>query len=301
MEKLSITPNISLLLNYKFPNCNSLLIRDEKIALLDAGLGHNLLKKILNEIKIDLLINSHTHPDHVAGNRIVAEMTSAAIYVPIEEEGRSLSMKKMKKDLGVWGKFVEPAWEQVITESMGFQESLRETVYKNGHIFDLGRIQLEAVHTPGHSKGHYCFLSKDKELFFASDLGLDSFGPWYGYLDSNLDEFHKSIDMIKHMNISKGLSSHHDKLILNMDEWLNRCAEIIKNREDKILELLKEGRKYINDLSKHGIVYHNLTKLKGSIRKFLTFFEENMLTQHLRTLKNAGKVEEVSGVYRIID
>ena len=82
MEKLSITPDISLLLNYKFPNCNSLLIEDEKTALIDTGLGRNLLKEILNEIKIDLLINTHTHPDHVAGNRIVAEMTLPQYMCP---------------------------------------------------------------------------------------------------------------------------------------------------------------------------------------------------------------------------
>ncbi|MDY6968776.1 MAG: MBL fold metallo-hydrolase [Spirochaetota bacterium] len=300
MKKLPINPNVTLLLNYKFPNCNSLLIKDERIALIDTGLGHDLLKEILNEVKIDLLINTHTHPDHVAGNKIVSEMTSAEIYVPVEEEGRSLSMDKMKKDLGVWGKFVEPAWEKIITENMGFQESSKEITYKNGHIFDLGRIQLKAIHTPGHSKGHYCFLSNDKELLFASDLGIDSFGPWYGYLDSNLNEFLKSIDMIRSLNIDKALSSHHDTLILNIDEWLNRCNQIVNNREEKILGSLKEGRKDINDLSKYGIVYHNLTKISGPMKKFLTFFEENMLKEHLRILQNAGKVEEKNGSYRIL-
>ncbi|MDO8785189.1 MAG: MBL fold metallo-hydrolase, partial [Syntrophales bacterium] len=180
MEKISLTPSVSLLLNPQFPCCNSLLIEDEKTALIDTGIGGKQLERILKETKIDVLINSHTHPDHVAGNRLVSEATSAEIYVPEQEEGNTLSLLRMKSQLGVLGKYVESAWDKVVKDVMGFSESKREKTYGEGHIFDFGKTRMEAVHTPGHSAGHFCFLLPGEEVFFSSDLGLDPFGPWYG-------------------------------------------------------------------------------------------------------------------------
>jgi len=297
LKKMSITPTISLLINPKFPSCNSLLIEDKRVALIDTGLGIDWIRKILKEIEIDILINSHTHPDHAAANYIISGITSAQIYVPEQEKGNTKSLDDMKKKLGVWGKYIEPSWDKIILEGTGFKESERETPFGEGHIFDLGKTQLEAVHTPGHSPGHFCFLIRDQELFFASDLGLDSFGPWYGYLDSNISQYLYTIEKVRKIKIKRTISSHFDNVIHNLDKELNRCLEIIGNRENKIVELLKEQQRDISDLSKYGIIYRNLNNFQGPMREFWTFFEENMIKKHLRVLIGSDKVKEENGYY----
>ena len=297
MEKFSLNSTTSLIVNPKFPNCNSLLIEDERVALIDAGLPEEHMKAILEETRIDMLINSHTHPDHVAGNSIISETTSAILYVPEQEEGNTLSLEEMKKSFGVFGQDVEPSWERIVLELIGFKASGRERTYRDGHIFDLGENQLEAIHTPGHSAGHNCFLFRGKDLFFASDLGIDSFGPWYGYLDSNLNDYIRSIDKVKKIDIKRAVSSHQNDSIYNMEERLNKSLEIIHQRKTKIIELLKEGPKDISQLIRSQIIYYNLDKFNSPMFDFLFFFEGNMIKEHLKDLAESGIITEKNGFF----
>jgi glyoxylase-like metal-dependent hydrolase (beta-lactamase superfamily II) len=286
-----LSPSVSLLLNPKFPFCNSLLIEDEKTALVDTGLGSKELGMILKETKIDVLINSHTHPDHVAGNSLVSETTSAEIYVPEQEEGNTLSLDRMKGMLGVLGKYVESSWEKIVKDVMEFRESKREITYGEGHVFDFGKTRMEAVHTPGHSSGHFCFLLHGEEFFFSSDLGLDSFGPWYGYLNSSLEDYLYTIEKIKKTGFKRIISSHRGEIIHDLRKGLDRCLAIIEMRENKIVKLLREGGKRKGELARHGIVYRNLNNFNGPMREFLTFFEENMIREHLKLLASSGKIK----------
>jgi len=289
--KVSITPSVSLLLNPKFPHCNSLLIEEEIVALVDTGIGRKQLERILKETKIDVLINTHTHPDHVAGNSLVSKTTSAEIYVPEQEEGNTLSLERMKSRLGVLGKYVEPSWDKVVKGVMGFRESEREITYGEGHLFDFGKTRMEAIYTPGHSPGHFCFLLRGEELLFSSDLGLDSFGPWYGYLNSSLPDYLHTIEKVKKIGIKRALSSHTDGIDDDLRKGLDRCLEIIGMREERIMELLKKGEKRERYLARYGIIYHNLNNFHGPMREFLTFFEENMIREHLNILVNSGKIK----------
>lgn len=300
MEKISITPTISLLKAPDFPFCNSLLIEDQQTALVDTGLGRHNLAKVLKKIKIDLLINSHTHPDHVAGNRIICEMTSAEIYVPEQEKGNTISLDKMKTMLGIRGIDLEPSWDKIIKDIMGFQESTREKTYGEEHVFDLGKTRLEAIHTPGHSSGHFCFMIREEELLFSSDLGLDYFGPWYGYINSSLIDYFSSIEKVRKIGVKKYLASHDAEVSYNLNEGLDRCLEIIEKRKDKIISLLKEGKKDVHSLAKHNIVYRNLDSFQSPFREFLIFFHENMIRKHLKLLLDSGDIEEKGGYYTVM-
>lgn len=299
MEKISIGSGISLLKNPKFPGCNSLLMENGKTTLVDTGLGIDQVRRLLKEIRIDALINSHTHPDHVAANHIVCDMSSAEIYVPEQEKGNTKSLDAMKKNLGVFNEFVEPSWDEIVKEGMGFTESAREITYGEGHIFDLGGVSIEAVHAPGHSPGHFCFLIRDEDMLYASDLGFDSFGPWYGYLNSDLGVYPATIEKVRKKRIKRAVSSHHDDVFHDLDQELDRCLRIISEREERIMELLREQPKTRGDLTKFGIIYRNLAKFQNPMKDFLTFFEENMINEHLQVLQESGKIKEEGGYYAI--
>ena len=299
MERISIGSGVSVLKNPKFPGCNSLLIENGKTTLVDTGLGSEQVRKLLKEIRIDALINSHTHPDHVAANRIVCDMSSAEIYVPEPEKGNTKSLDTMKKNLGVSDKFVEPAWDEIVKDGMGFTESSREITYGEGHIFDLGGLRIEAIHAPGHSPGHFCFLLRDEDMLFASDLGFDSFGPWYGYLNSDLGVYPATIEKVRKKRIQRAISSHHDDVFHYLDQEFDRCLHILDQRQEKIVELLREQPKTSGDLTRFGIIYRNLPKFQNPMKDFLTFFEENMINEHLRILQESGRIKEEGGYYTV--
>ncbi|MHA1432095.1 MAG: MBL fold metallo-hydrolase [Candidatus Freyarchaeota archaeon] len=72
----------------------------------------------------------------------------------------------------------------------------------------LGDTKLQVLHTPGHSRGHCCFLLPEEKIVFLSDIDLTSFGPWYGALDSNVDDFIDSIEKLKRMSFEIAVTSH---------------------------------------------------------------------------------------------
>lgn len=54
----------------RYPYSNSVLIDDDVKALIDTGIGRDLATKIAKEKRVDCIINSHGHEDHIAGNCI---------------------------------------------------------------------------------------------------------------------------------------------------------------------------------------------------------------------------------------
>jgi len=299
LKKIPVGSKVSLIANPKFPFCNSLLIEDEKVALVDSGIGVAWIKMILKEKNIDVLLNSHTHPDHITGNNFISKVTSAEIYVPEQEQGYTRSLEKMKKGLGVRGRAIEPAWDKIAKKILPNNKSCRELPLREGQIFDFGKIRLEAIYTPGHSPGHFCFFLQDEDLLFVSDLGLDSFGPWYGYLNSELGDYLSTIKKIKKMGIKRGLASHYGGVIDDLDKGLDRCLKIVDRRENRIVELLKNGPKDVDELAQCKIIYNNIDELQFPYDAFILFFEKNMIKQHLGLLMDSGKVKKEGRHYSL--
>ena len=299
LQKIQITKEISLLKRHKFPYCNSLLIEDDIVAVIDAGFGNELIKKFFQENRIDILITSHVHPDHVAGNCVIAAISEPEIFVPEHDIGLAQSFEKLKKVIGIWGQPVENAWDVVIKDTLDFHgyEYGAENTYKDGHVFDLGKVKLQAIHAPGHSDDHYCFFVEKEDLFFASDLGIDSFGPWYGYKNSNLTDYIQTLKSIKKMGHGRCTSSHFDNILYDPDVWLDRCLKLISTREDKILRLLWKKPDSIIELAKNQIIYNAVENFQWPMKDFIIHFEQNMIKEHLKILLNSGRVKQNNGLY----
>ena len=57
--------------NGRFPMAYSFLALGKRIrALIDTGCGTEACRWILREYDVDVVINSHCHPDHVSGNHL---------------------------------------------------------------------------------------------------------------------------------------------------------------------------------------------------------------------------------------
>lgn len=80
-----------------------------------------------DERKIELILLTHTHPDHINGVKDLVEATGASVHVHRAE--------------------------------IGAIESLAEDVVKmdDGEVFEAGGLELTALHTPGHSPGSQVF------------------------------------------------------------------------------------------------------------------------------------------------
>jgi glyoxylase-like metal-dependent hydrolase (beta-lactamase superfamily II) len=274
--------------NGTFPYSNSLLILDEKVVLVDSGLGDELLHIIKGEV--DVLINSHYHIDHILGNHLFNEL-----WVVEEEAGITGSFENYKRFAGILGTSVEGDWLRWFHQHFKFHTSFYTRIFKHNEVFRFGETEWKTIHTPGHSPGHCCFYEPNKKLMFSSDIDLTPFGPWYGNPNANLTDFIQSIKKLSDFNIDVIATSHTKPIENNINKALEDYLNIIFEREERILEIL-EKEKTLEQLETYNIMY----KKEQKRYKAFAWFEKNMIKKHLDRLIELGKVERTGKRYRTL-
>lgn len=265
----------------RFPYSHSFLILDEDIVLVDTGCGIQTLRKLKKEYDVSYVINSHTHPDHSAGNWVFKDRP---IYVPEEEFETSgdliaLSRRFVNKELAQeWRKFVE--------ETMNFKDCRPTKCYNRKTTFRFGKTILKPIYTPGHTKDHYCFYEPRKKILFSFDYDLTSF-PWYGHIESSIPEFKNSVKKLKLLSPRILVSSHRGIISENIDVEFDRFYNILNERNEKIFSLLGKG-KTINQLVEHAPIYGKFPYAESILR----YWESEMIKKHLKELENSGKIEK---------
>jgi glyoxylase-like metal-dependent hydrolase (beta-lactamase superfamily II) len=82
----------------------------------------------------------------------------------------------------------------------------------SGHVFDLGTRTLEAVATPGHTRGHLVFADSRAGLLFAGDHVLPQITPSIGFEESPaplpLGQYLESLNVVRRMPDMTLLPAH---------------------------------------------------------------------------------------------
>ena len=191
-----------------FPFAHSVLIKDQITALIDTGAGPEIMARVNREYKPDLVINTHVHPDHIAGNWV---FTQSQLHAPFEgraTHGRKDLMAPRLMEPGP----LEAVWKEFVTRTLGFRDRAPDELYYNGKVFDLGQTKLTALHTPGHCLDHYCFFEERAGLLLLADLDLSPFGPWYGHSESDIGQTLESLDNLARLRPTLAVSSHEEPI-----------------------------------------------------------------------------------------
>ena len=125
--------------------------------MVDTGCAHTVgeLLRATEGLKVDLIVNTHSHEDHIAGNAAIQLRDGATIQahplaLPVlAEPGKRQPLRPYQRVL--WG-YPEP--------SKG--SPLGETVEQNG-------LRFKVIHTPGHSKDHICLYETERGWLFTGD------------------------------------------------------------------------------------------------------------------------------------
>ncbi len=268
----------------RYPYSNSLLIEDETVMLIDTGPGPEIIPEIAREKNIDLVVNSHGHEDHICGNE---HFPSAKICAHQFDAPAVRSIEKLKELYDVSGTELEDVLDSFFQNVFELKDSRVDIEFEDGKIFDLGTTQIEVIHTPGHSAGHCCFYFPELKLIYLSDIDLLSFGPWYGSLDSNINELIDSIHKIKKLDYDVAISSHKgifegkDEIDKNLDLYLEKIME----REKKLLDVLQSA-KNLDEIVEEAIIYENFPEPKDMFR----LMEKTMIIKHLGKLAEENKI-----------
>jgi len=285
-----VTENIYLVegkSNGRFPFCHSVLIRDRVTALIETGCGREVLKEIEEEFSPDMVIYSHGHPDHCAGSSF---FPPERLWGPEKHKETTGNIRRMAE------RFVKPGlqedWLSLSTGVPKLRDFKAGNYFENGHVFDFGKIRMEAVHAPGHTDDHYCFYLPNEKIMLTTDIDFTSFGPWYANPESDIDTFIDSIWRVRGFEIETVLSSHLGVIKSGIEEKFDQFLAVFKERDEKILEFLNSPRT-IEDFVEKALIYQGYPYAASILR----FFEAQIVEKHIKRLIFRGLVKEVDGKF----
>lgn len=111
---------------------------DGTTAILDPGEADPVIGVLENRgLKLDYILNTHHHWDHVNGNLKLQKHFDAKLVIPEKEKD------KIKGNIDI--------------------------TLKEGDVFELGTAKADIIETPGHTMGHICFHFAESKILFTGD------------------------------------------------------------------------------------------------------------------------------------
>jgi len=276
--------------NGRYPFCNSLYIDDSRGVLIDAGSDEAFLGALKEAHKIDMIINSHYHEDHILFNYL---FPGADLGVHDAEVPCYRSIRHFLDFYGLAGTEYEQAWHDILIDRFNYREREPGLTFRDGDILDFGRTRMVVVHTPGHSPGHCSFYFPEEGMLFLGDLDMTGFGPWYGDRVSDIDDTIASVHRLMQIPARIFISAHETGII---EGDLSGAAEaylaVIHERERKLLACLDRPRT-LDEIAGRWIMY----KRPREPKYLFEFAERALVRKHLERLEKKKTVTRVEDRY----
>lgn len=270
--------------NGMYPSGNSLVVQgDGETIIIDPSV--TVVERGGAGVPVDAVVNSHAHEDHLAGNGLFAD---ARVHIHHEDLLGAVSLDGLLDVYGLEGQPRSDFGQQVLDE---FHYTPRPDAhgFGNGHVFDLGGVRVEAVHLPGHTRGHSGFRI-DGGVFFLSDIDLTGFGPYYGDMWSSLEDFDESLRRVRDEEADFYVTFHHKGIIEGRNDFLARIDafhEVIERRHQAMLEFLAEPHT-IDEMMQHRFVYRPHVE-----HVFADSVEHRTASLHVARMQDRGEAIEV--------
>ena len=278
--------------NGRFPHCNGFLMLGDRTVLVDAGIGAGRIREIDRRKRIDTLIISHPHPDHILGWHVLIDRQ---LFLPAQTPASVGDLRLLGQRFAE-GRQEAQYWTWVASSRLGIHPLRRpDHQFDDGEILDFGDIQLQAVHAPGHLEDHYCFLEKPSGTLFSIDIDFTGFGPWYGNPESDIHRFRDSVMMLRNLPYRQICASH--KLPIDRSdagEAFNRYLNAFDRQKAAVFDLCRKGMD-LTAMVRHSPFYRNRLP-DGTLQRI---FETQMIRKNLALLVRDGRIVEGNGKYRL--
>jgi hydroxyacylglutathione hydrolase len=142
------------------------LILGKRICLVDSGVAsaETVIFEAIEKAgrkpeEIDLLVLTHSHPDHIGAAKAIREKTGCVVAAHGAEKGWIEDVDLQASERPVPGFYTLVGGSVPVGRSLG-----------DGDEIELGAgHSLEVLHTPGHSAGSICLLYEKERVLFSAD------------------------------------------------------------------------------------------------------------------------------------
>ena len=283
--------SIKFLRGGKYPFCHSVLVDDQDRAVIDASSDRDKLQQFKNQGPVDYLITSHAHEDHLVFNYLFPK---SKFCVHPFDAPQFEDVESLIDSYGDATKEEKEKWRTFLENNCHYTPRRPDLLLEDGMEMDLGKVKMQVIHTPGHTRGHCAFYFINERIMYTADLDLTKAGPYYGDRTSDIDETIRSLQRLKTFEVETYLTAHGKGILEGDSGQIDRYLEVIFQREEKLIASLSNGPKTLDQVVREGIIYGN----KSPIGPWdLTLSERAMISKHLSRLGGMNRVEQKGDLY----
>jgi len=283
---------IKLIRGGKYPFCHSVLIDDRDRVVIDASSDERELLRFKEQGPVDYLITSHAHEDHLIYNYLFPQ---SRFCVHPFDAPHFESIDSLIDSYGDLFNDSREEWRTFLEKDCHYVPRRADLLLNDGMVMDLGEVQMEILHTPGHTRGHCSFYFINERMMFMADWDLTKAGPYYGDPGSDIDQTIRSLERLKTFQAETYLTSHGKGILDGDPRHIDRYMEIIFLREERLLDFLRKGPKSLDEIVQEGIIYGNRSNNVGPWDLMIS--ERMMILKHLSRLVSTNRVRQEGDRY----
>ena len=198
--------------------------------MIDTGCAHTVqdLLSATDEINVDLIVNTHSHEDHIGANsaltsRFGAKIKTHPLALPVMASPRKQQPLKPYQRI-MWG---YPA------ASLG--TDIADTIATD-------RYQFQVLHTPGHSSDHICLFEPDQGWLFTGDAFVGGRDQALR-ADYNIWQIIRSLKKLAKLN-ARLLFTGSGSVRENAHSDLSEKMHYLEDTAERALDLHRRGMSY---------------------------------------------------------
>ncbi|MEK4425569.1 MBL fold metallo-hydrolase [Solibacillus sp. FSL K6-1523] len=231
---------------------------NEGWAIIDTGLNRKVTMDIwkttfndlnMNITDIESIFLTHMHIDHYGLAGELQRKSGATVYmseidIQLEAdfwtEERDVQLKQFYRDNGIEEAKIARMFETEGQLQTWVNPRPKLSTFEDGDFYKIGDLTYQAIHTPGHSDGHFSLYNREEKILFSGDHVLPKITPNISVFPNSssnpLKEYLESLDQIKELDVNFVIPSHGEPF-----EDLRGRVEEIKGHHDVRLQQIYES------------------------------------------------------------
>ena len=275
----------------RYPFCHSVYIEGAGI-LIDPASDRKRLMELREDPGVETVWLSHWHEDHLMHLDLFDDLP----FCISERDAPPISDLDLFMDAyGMEDPDERRYWEEILKDNFHFRPRKPARFLKGGETVSLEGTDVDIIAVPGHTPGHLAFLFREPGVLFMGDYDLSDFGPWYGDVESSIQDTISSVRRLKQVHATVWITCHETGLFEQEpgDLW-EKFLDVITARENRLIDFLTEPRT-LEEIVGAWIIYGKPREPKA----FYEFGERSHMKKHLEKLMDEGHVFLDGNRYRL--